>query len=57
MKKSTMPLALNLIEGGKTPLITVKEAEAVGFKIVFFGLLFYCHELPTQFHILLRFCL
>jgi len=38
IKNTTLPLALNLIEGGKTPLITVKEAEAVGFKIVFFGL-------------------
>ena len=29
---------MNLIEGGKTPLVSVKEAESMGFKIVFFGL-------------------
>ncbi|MGI6252477.1 MAG: isocitrate lyase/PEP mutase family protein [Aminivibrio sp.] len=29
-----VPLMLNLIEGGKTPLIPVEEAEAMGFKII-----------------------
>ncbi len=29
-----VPLMLNLIEGGKTPLIPVKEAEAMGFKVI-----------------------
>jgi len=29
-----VPLMLNLIEGGKTPLIPVKEAEAMGFKLI-----------------------
>lgn len=28
------PLMLNLIEGGKTPLVTVKEAESMGFKYI-----------------------
>jgi len=38
LKHSKLPLALNLIEGGKTPLVSVEEAERMGFKIVFFGL-------------------
>ncbi|UCD79924.1 MAG: isocitrate lyase/PEP mutase family protein [Desulfobacterales bacterium] len=38
IKDSQAPLALNLIEGGKTPLFSVREAESMGFKIVFFGL-------------------
>ena len=29
-----VPLMLNLIEGGKTPLVPVKEAEAMGFKLI-----------------------
>lgn len=29
-----IPLVLNLVEGGKTPLISVQEAERLGFKIV-----------------------
>jgi len=29
-----VPLMLNLIEGGKTPLVPVKEAEEIGFKLV-----------------------
>ena len=37
-KETHAPLALNLIEGGRTPLVSVKEAESMGFKIVFFGL-------------------
>ncbi|MGC8909330.1 MAG: isocitrate lyase/PEP mutase family protein [Fervidicoccaceae archaeon] len=32
------PLMLNLIEGGRTPLVSVKEAEEMGFKIVIFPL-------------------
>jgi methylisocitrate lyase len=32
------PLMLNLIEGGKTPLVSVKEAEEMGFKIIIFPL-------------------
>ncbi|MGC8983459.1 MAG: isocitrate lyase/PEP mutase family protein [Desulfurococcaceae archaeon] len=33
-----VPLMLNLIEGGKTPLISVEEAKKYGFKIVIFPL-------------------
>jgi 2-methylisocitrate lyase-like PEP mutase family enzyme len=29
-----VPLMLNLIEGGRTPLVTYKEAEALGFKYI-----------------------
>jgi len=32
------PLLLNLIEGGKTPVVSVKQAEDMGFKIVAFPL-------------------
>lgn len=32
------PLMLNLIEGGKTPLFSVKEAESMGFKYIVFAL-------------------
>lgn len=32
------PLVLNLIEGGKTPIVSVKQAEEMGFKIVAFPL-------------------
>jgi len=38
VKETTIPLVLNLVEGGLTPLVTVKEAETLGFKVVFFGL-------------------
>lgn len=38
VKEVNAPLLLNLIEGGKTPLLTVKEAEDLGFKIVIFPL-------------------
>ena len=30
------PLLLNLIEGGKTPLITLEEAKQLGFKIILY---------------------
>jgi methylisocitrate lyase len=32
------PLMLSLVEGGRTPLVSVKEAEDMGFKLVIFGL-------------------
>jgi methylisocitrate lyase len=32
------PLMLNLIEGGRTPLVSVKEAEEMGFKLIVFSL-------------------
>lgn len=32
------PLVLNLIEGGKTPIVSVKQAEEMGFKMVAFPL-------------------
>lgn len=38
VKEVKTPLMLNLIEGGKTPLVSVKEAEEMGFKIVIFPL-------------------
>ncbi len=42
MKKAianvSAPLSLNLIEGGKTPVIGVKQAEELGFKVVAFPL-------------------
>ncbi|MDR7080663.1 2-methylisocitrate lyase-like PEP mutase family enzyme [Neobacillus niacini] len=31
---SEIPLIINLVEGGKTPLISLKEAEELGFKIM-----------------------
>jgi methylisocitrate lyase len=34
VKEIGVPLMLNLIEGGKTPLVPVKEAEALGFKMI-----------------------
>ncbi len=34
VKEIGVPLMLNLIEGGKTPLVPVKEAEAMGFKMI-----------------------
>lgn len=33
-REITVPLMLNLIEGGRTPLMTYREAEALGFKYV-----------------------
>jgi len=38
VKEIRAPLMLNLIEGGRTPLISVKEAEKLGFKLVLFPL-------------------
>lgn len=38
VKEVKAPLMLNLIEGGRTPLVSVKEAEELGFKIVIFPL-------------------
>ncbi|MGC8870405.1 MAG: isocitrate lyase/PEP mutase family protein [Brevinematia bacterium] len=38
VKEVKAPLMLNLIEGGKTPLVSVKEAEEMGFKIIIFPL-------------------
>ncbi|MBS7281326.1 MAG: isocitrate lyase/PEP mutase family protein [Candidatus Freyarchaeota archaeon] len=38
VKEVNAPLMLNLIEGGRTPLVSVKEAEDLGFKIVIFPL-------------------
>lgn len=34
VKEIRVPIMLNLIEGGKTPLIPLKEAEAMGFKLI-----------------------
>lgn len=39
IKDIKAPLMLNLIEGGKTPLISVKEAEEIGFKLIVFPLI------------------
>jgi len=36
VKEVDIPLILPLVEGGKTPLISVKEAEEMGFKLVAF---------------------
>ena len=40
MKRATkevdIPLALAIVEGGKTPLVSVSEAEEMGFKLVAF---------------------
>lgn len=38
VKEVRAPLMLNLIEGGRTPLVSVEEAEKLGFKIVIFPL-------------------
>jgi methylisocitrate lyase len=38
VKEVKAPLMLNLIEGGRTPLVSVEEAEKLGFKIVIFPL-------------------
>jgi len=38
LKEIKAPIMLNIIEGGKTPLVSVKEAENMGFKIVVFPL-------------------
>jgi|Deesub1362A_J573_1020465.scaffolds.fasta_scaffold00392_37 methylisocitrate lyase len=35
-KEVKAPLMLNIVEGGRTPIITVKEAEKMGFKMVIF---------------------
>jgi 2-methylisocitrate lyase-like PEP mutase family enzyme len=32
------PLMLNLVEGGKTPLVNARQAESIGFKFVAFPL-------------------
>jgi len=34
VKEIRVPIMLNLIEGGKTPMIPLKEAEAMGFKLI-----------------------
>ncbi|MCD6154221.1 MAG: isocitrate lyase/PEP mutase family protein [Candidatus Verstraetearchaeota archaeon] len=38
VKEVKAPLMLNLIEGGRTPLVSVQEAEEMGFKIIIFPL-------------------
>ena len=38
VKEVKAPLMLNLIEGGRTPLLSVHDAEKMGFKIVIFPL-------------------
>ena len=38
VKEVKAPLMLNLIEGGRTPLVSVQEAEKMGFKIIIFPL-------------------
>jgi len=38
LKEIKTPIMLNIIEGGKTPLVSVKEAKNMGFKIVVFSL-------------------
>lgn len=38
VRELRIPLMLNLIEGGRTPLITFKEAEKLGFKLIIFPL-------------------
>jgi carboxyvinyl-carboxyphosphonate phosphorylmutase len=38
VKEVNAPLMLNLIEGGKTPLVTFSEAEKMGFKLIIFPL-------------------
>ena len=38
LKEIKAPIMLNIIEGGKTPLVSVKEAEKMGFKIIVFPL-------------------
>jgi len=38
VKEVKAPLMLNLIEGGRTPLVSVAEAERIGFKMVIFPL-------------------
>ena len=35
-KEIDAPLMLNLVEGGRTPIVSVKEAEKMGFKMVIF---------------------
>ena len=36
VREIPIPLMLNLVEGGKTPLISMSEAEAIGFKYVMY---------------------
>jgi carboxyvinyl-carboxyphosphonate phosphorylmutase len=38
IKSVSAPLSLNLIEGGKTPIVNIKQAEEMGFKLVAFPL-------------------
>jgi len=38
LREVKAPLMLNLIEGGRTPLVSIQEAEKMGFKIVIFPL-------------------
>ncbi len=38
VKEVKVPIMLNLVEGGKTPLINARQAEAIGFKFVAFPL-------------------
>ena len=37
-KQVKLPLLLNQLEGGRTPLITMKQAKKIGFKIILFPL-------------------
>ena len=37
-KKVKLPLLLNQLEGGRTPLISMKQAKKIGFKIILFPL-------------------
>lgn len=38
IKEVDAPLLVNLIEGGKTPVVTAKQAEEIGFKLIAFPL-------------------
>lgn len=38
VKEIDKPLIVNLIEGGKTPILTVQQAEEIGFKLIAFPL-------------------
>ena len=38
VKEVKAPLMLNIIEGGRTPIVTFKEAEKLGFKLVIYPL-------------------
>ena len=37
-KQVKLPLLLNQLEGGRTPLITMEQAKKIGFKIILFPL-------------------